>query len=136
VKPVVLFVCVHNAGRSQVAAALLERYGGDRVTVRSAGTAPADQLNPAVVEVMREVGIDLTGRTPTRLTTESARAADVVITMGCGDSCPVFPGKSYRDWPVADPAGLPAADVRAIRDDIDRRVRELVRELTGPTIAP
>jgi arsenate reductase (thioredoxin) len=136
VKPVVLFVCVHNAGRSQVAAALLERYARDRVLVRSAGTAPADELNPAVVEVMREVGIDLTGRTPTRLTTESASEADVVITMGCGDTCPVFPGKSYRDWPITDPAGLPVADVRAIRDDIDRRVRDLVSELIDPADGP
>jgi arsenate reductase (thioredoxin) len=127
--PEVLFVCIHNAGRSQMAAALLERYSEGRVRVRSAGSEPADRLNPAVVEVMGEVGIDLTGQVPKALTDELAAGADVVITMGCGDTCPVYPGKRYLDWELDDPAGKPVEEVRPIRDEIDRRVRALVQEL-------
>ena len=128
-KPVVLFVCVHNAGRSQMAAALLERHAGERVDVRSAGSAPAETLNPAVVEVMREVGVDLAGRTPKLLTYDDAQAADVVVTMGCGDACPVFPGTRYEDWELDDPAGQPPEVVRVIRDDIDARVKALAESL-------
>jgi protein-tyrosine-phosphatase len=127
--PTVLFVCVHNAGRSQMAAASLERHAAGRVNVRSAGSAPATSLNPAVVEAMAEVGVDLAGRTPTKLAVESVEAADVVITMGCGDTCPVFPGKQYLDWDVQDPAGLPLVDVRPIRDEIDKRVSALADQL-------
>ena len=130
-RPQVLFVCVHNAGRSQMAAALLDRYADGRVSVRSAGSAPAESLNPAVVEAMREVGVDLTAEQPKLLTTEAVEASDVVITMGCGDTCPVFPGKRYLDWTLDDPAGLPVEQVRSIRDEIDRRVRTLVDELLG-----
>jgi protein-tyrosine-phosphatase len=129
--PHVLFVCVHNAGRSQMAAALLEHHAGGRVEVRSAGSEPADTLNPAVVEAMREVGLDLTARAPKLLTDEAVRSADVVITMGCGDACPVYPGKRYLDWELDDPAGRPVEEVRGIRDEIDRRVRALVTELTA-----
>lgn len=129
-RPRVLFVCVHNAGRSQMAAALLERLAGDQVEVRSAGTEPADRLNPAVLGAMREVGIDLGAERPTLLTPEDVRSADVVITMGCGDACPVFPGRRYEDWPLDDPAGQPLETVRAIRDQIETRVRTLVAELT------
>ncbi len=127
--PEVLFVCVHNAGRSQMAAALLERHAEGRVRVRSAGSAPADELNPAVVAAMAELGIDLSGRRPTGLREDAVRDADVVITMGCGDACPVFPGKRYLDWELADPAGLPLEQVRPIRDEIDNRVRGLLQEL-------
>ncbi len=127
--PSVLFVCVHNAGRSQMAAALLRHHGGDAVEVRSAGSAPADTINPAVREVMAELGIDLTGEHPKILTTEAVEASDVVITMGCGDACPVFPGKRYLDWALEDPAGQGVDAVRPIRDDIDGRVRALVSEL-------
>jgi arsenate reductase (thioredoxin) len=127
--PQVLFVCVHNAGRSQMAAALLEHHAAGRVAVRSAGSEPADQLNPAVVEAMREVGIDLDGRRPRRLTDADVRESDVVVTMGCGDACPVYPGKRYEDWPLDDPSGLPPAEVRPIRDEIDARVRGLLAEL-------
>jgi protein-tyrosine-phosphatase len=130
-RPSVLFVCVHNAGRSQMAAALLERAAGDRVEIRSAGSAPADELNPAVVEAMREVGIDLADRTPKGLSEEAVRDADVVITMGCGDACPIFPGKRYLDWELDDPAGRPLEQIRPIRDEIDRRVRSLAGELLG-----
>ncbi|MBA2614319.1 MAG: arsenate reductase ArsC [Actinobacteria bacterium] len=126
--PTVLFVCVHNAGRSQMAAALLERYAGGRVRVRSAGSEPAETINPVAVEAMREVGVDLRGQ-PARLEADAVRAADVVVTMGCGDACPVFPGKRYEDWELDDPAGKPLADVRRIRDEIDARVRALVAEL-------
>jgi arsenate reductase (thioredoxin) len=124
----VLFVCVHNAGRSQMAAAFLAHHGGDRVVVRSAGSAPADSLNPAVVEAMAEVGIDLlaSGAQPKLLTVDAVRASDVVITMGCGDSCPVFPGKRYEDWQLDDPAGQGIDAVRAIRNDIERRVAALL----------
>lgn len=128
-RPEVLFLCVHNAGRSQMAAALLETYGGDRVVVHSAGSDPADTLNPAVVAAMAEVGIDITGERPRKLTDDMARAADVIVTMGCGDACPVYPGKRYVDWPVPDPAGRPIEEVRPIRDEIDAKVRALLAEL-------
>jgi arsenate reductase len=128
--PTVLFVCVHNAGRSQMAAALLERAAGERVRVRSAGSEPADAINPAVVEAMQEVGIDLRGE-PARLSDDAVRAADVVVTMGCGDACPVYPGKRYEDWEVEDPAGRPLTDVRTIRDEIERRVRRLLDEVAA-----
>jgi protein-tyrosine-phosphatase len=127
--PRVLFVCVHNAGRSQMAAALLEQHAGGRVDVRSAGSEPADRLNPAVAEAMRELGIDLAGREPRRLADEDVREADVVVTMGCGDSCPVYPGKRYEDWELEDPAGKSVDEVRPIRDEIDRRVRDLLGRL-------
>lgn len=128
-KPSVLFVCVHNAGRSQMAAALLSRLAGDRIEVRSAGTEPADRINPVVVAAMGELGVDITAATPKVLRTESVQTSDVVITMGCGDACPYFPGVSYRDWKLPDPAGQPLANVRAIRDDIAERVASLVAEL-------
>ena len=127
--PEVLFVCIHNAGRSQMAAALLDRYAAGRVRVRSAGSAPASQLNPAVTAVMAEVGIDLTAASPRQLTGEAVRAADAVITMGCGDACPVYPGKRYLDWDLPDPAGRTADQVRPIRDQIDALVRALLAEL-------
>lgn len=129
--PEVLFVCVHNAGRSQMAAALLARHAAGRVRVRSAGSIPADEVNPAVREVMDELGIDLSHEVPTELCADDVDAADVVITMGSGDACPVFPGKRYLDWQLDDPAGLPPEQVRPIRDDIDRRVRGLLAELTA-----
>ena len=132
-KPVVLFVCVHNAGRSQMAAALLESYAAGSVDVRSAGSAPADSLNPAVLEVMRERGLDLEGRRPRLLDEDDVRVADVVVTMGCGDACPVFPGRSYLDWPLDDPAGQPPDVVRRIADDVDARVRTLLAELDPHT---
>ncbi|SFJ42744.1 Protein-tyrosine-phosphatase [Amycolatopsis sacchari] len=128
--PEVLFVCVHNAGRSQMAAALLDHHAAGGVTVRSAGSAPAATVNPAVVEAMRELGLDLSKEFPKPLTTEAVQAADVVITMGCGDACPVFPGKRYLDWQLDDPAGKDVAAVRPIRDEIDRRVRALLDELS------
>ena len=127
--PEVLFVCVHNAGRSQMAAALLDHHAAGRVTVRSAGSAPADSINPAVVEVMAELGLDLTKEFPKPLTTEAVQAADVVITMGCGDACPAFPGKRYLDWALDDPAGQGVDAVRPIRDDIALRVEGLIPEL-------
>ncbi len=127
--PEVLFVCVHNAGRSQMAAALLERYAGRRLRVRSAGSTPADEINPAVTRAMSEIGIDLSGARPRGLTTNDVQAADVVITMGCGDACPVFPGKRYRDWELPDPAGRSLDEVRPILAEIDLRVRGLVNEL-------
>jgi arsenate reductase len=125
----VLFVCLHNAGRSQMSQALFERAAAGLHTASSAGTTPADHLHPEVVGVMGEVEIDLTGRTPQRLTTELAERADVVVTMGCGDECPYIPGKRYLDWRLEDPKGLPIEAVRAIRDDIARRVARLVDEL-------
>lgn len=128
-KPEVLFVCTRNAGRSQMAAGFLERLAGDRVQVRSAGTQPAEDVHPEVVEVMRESGVDLSERKPQRLENAALRAADVVITMGCGDECPVYPGRRYEDWDVGDPSGKPLSEVRAIRDDIERRVRELLDSL-------
>ncbi|MDI2030872.1 arsenate reductase ArsC [Saccharopolyspora sp. TS4A08] len=127
--PEVLFVCVHNAGRSQMAAALLHHRAQGAVAVRSAGSAPADTINPAVVEVMNELDLDLSREVPKKLTTDAVEAADVVITMGCGDACPVFPGKRYLDWELTDPAGRGVDAVREIRDDIDRRVQELLAEL-------
>ena len=127
--PEVLFVCDHNAGRSQMAAALLDHHAHSRVVVRSAGSDPADRLNPAGVAAMAEVGIDLSREFPKPLTDASVRAADVVITMGCGDACPVYPGKRYEDWQLQDPAGQPIEVVRGIRDDIDGRVRQLLAEL-------
>lgn len=134
-QPEVLFVCVHNAGRSQMAAALLLHYAGDRVSVRSAGTAPAETINPTVVAAMAEIGIDLRalGARPKQLTDGVVRASDVVITMGCGDECPCHPGKRYLDWALEDPAGQDLARVRTIRDEIDRRVRALVDDLAHPT---
>ena len=132
--PEVLFVCVHNAGRSQMAAALLERHANGRVRVRSAGSEPADAVNPAVVEAMAELGLDLSQEFPKPLEDGTVRAADVVITMGCGDVCPVYPGKRYEDWQVEDPAGKPVEEVRRIRDEIDGRVRALLGSL-GPAEA-
>ena len=129
--PTVLFVCVHNAGRSQMAAGLLRKYAGPRIVVRSAGSTPADEVNPAVVQAMREVDVDLSHESPKVLTTEAVEASDVVITMGCGDACPVFPGKRYLDWDLPDPSGLPVEAVRPIRDEIDVRVRALVEDLLG-----
>jgi arsenate reductase len=128
-QPEVLFVCVHNAGRSQMAAGLLTLRSDGRVRVRSAGSAPASELNPVVVQAMAEVGIDLGEASPKPLTDEAARAADVVITMGCGDACPVYPGKRYEDWVIDDPAGRDIKSVRAIRDEIDSRVQKLAGEL-------
>jgi protein-tyrosine-phosphatase len=122
----VLFVCVHNAGRSQMAAALLAHRGGERVRVRSAGSEPADQVNPAVIVVMRELGLDLAGETPKPLEDEAVREADVVVTMGCGDACPVYPGKRYEDWELEDPSGKDLDTVRRIRDEIDGRVEQLL----------
>jgi arsenate reductase (thioredoxin) len=129
--PEVLFVCVHNAGRSQMAAALLDRYAEGRVHVRSAGSEPASSLNPRVVEAMNEVGIDISREFPKPLTDEFVRAADVVVTMGCGDACPFYPGKRYEDWELDDPAGQDLATVRRIRDEIEVRVRRLIAEVVG-----
>jgi arsenate reductase (thioredoxin) len=133
----VLFVCLHNAGRSQMSQALFERAAGGRHTALSAGTTPADQVHPEVVEAMREIGIELSDRKPELLTEELARTADLVVTMGCGDACPYVPGKRYLDWDLADPKGRPLGEVSAIRDEIERRVEALVAELDGvvsPTI--
>ena len=127
--PSVLFVCVHNAGRSQMAAGRLSALAGDRIEVRSAGTAPADQVNPAAVEAMKEVGIDITAATPKVLTGEAVEVSDVVITMGCGDTCPFYPGTRYLDWPLDDPAGQGIAAVRPIRDAIKANVEALIAEL-------
>jgi len=129
--PEVLFVCVHNAGRSQMAAALLDHYAEGRVHVRSAGSTPASEINPAVIAVMDEIGVDLSKEFPKPLTTDVVEAADVVVTMGCGDACPVFPGKRYIDWELPDPAGKSVKDVEPIRDEIDLRVRQLLSELVG-----
>jgi protein-tyrosine-phosphatase len=125
----VLFVCVHNAGRSQMAAGFLTHLAGDAVEVRSAGTAPADEVNPAVVEAMREVGVDLSTEVPKVLTAETVRSSDYVITMGCGDECPFFPGRTYLDWVLADPAGQGVEAVRPIRDEVRRRVEGLLEQL-------
>jgi arsenate reductase len=133
-KPSVLFVCVHNAGRSQMAAAWLTHLAGERVEVRSAGSAPTDTVNPAVVEAMREIGIDISSETPKVLTIEAVQASDVCITMGCGDACPVFPGKRYLDWTLEDPAGQGTAAVRPIRDQIKGLVEELIAEI-APEVA-
>jgi len=127
--PQVLFMCVHNAGRSQMAAALLEHYAGGRVVVRSAGSTPARELKPAVVAAMAEVGIDISKEVPRALTDETAKEADVVVTMGCGDTCPYYPGKRYVDWELPDPEGRDLEEVRPIRDEIDRRVKALLAEL-------
>jgi arsenate reductase (thioredoxin) len=130
-RPSVLFVCVHNAGRSQMAAGWLAHLAGDGVDVRSAGSVPADQMNPVAVAAMAEVGIDIAGRQPRVLTTDAVAASDVVVTMGCGDACPVFPGKRYEDWALEDPAGKDLDAVRAIRDAIEHRVRSLLADLRG-----
>jgi len=130
--PEVLFVCTHNAGRSQMAAALLAREAAGRVRVTSAGSQPASQLNPAVVQAMAEIGLDISREFPKPLTNDKVRAADLVITMGCGDACPIYPGQRHEDWDLPDPAGLPVGAVRPIRDAILDRVRALVSELTGP----
>ncbi|MGC4994966.1 arsenate reductase ArsC [Streptomyces sp. DT195] len=127
--PTVLFVCVHNAGRSQMAAAFLTHLAGDRVRVRSAGSAPAATVNPAVVAALAEVGIDISAEVPKVLTVEAVQGSDVVITMGCGDTCPVFPGKRYLDWRLTDPAGQGIDAVRPIRDEIEHRVRALIEEI-------
>ena len=131
--PEVLFVCVHNAGRSQMAAGWLTHLAGDRIEVRSAGSAPADQINPMAVEAMREVGIDITDQHPKILTVDAVQASDVVITMGCGDACPIFPGKRYEDWQLDDPAGQGIQAVRPIRDEIRERVEKLIQELAPAT---
>lgn len=128
-KPAVLFLCVHNAGRSQMAAALLERVAGDAVSIYSAGSAPGETLNPAVVSALAELDIDISGNRPKKLTDEMVRDATVIITMGCGDACPIYPGKKYLDWELTDPAGQPIEVVRQIRDDIARRVSELAATL-------
>lgn len=128
-KPSVLFVCVHNAGRSQMAAGFLARLAGDAVEIRSAGSEPGMEVNPVAVAAMREVGVDISGNAPSPLSVETVEASDVVITMGCGDVCPVFPGKRYLDWAVADPAGLDLANVRPIRAEVEERVRGLLDEL-------
>lgn len=127
--PTVLFVCVHNAGRSQMAAGWLQHLAGDRVQVLSAGSAPADSINPVAVEAMREVGIDIAGNQPKVLTTEAVKESDVVITMGCGDTCPFFPGKRYEDWVLEDPAGQGIDSVRQIRDDIKGRIENLIADI-------
>jgi len=133
-KPTVLFVCVHNAGRSQMAAGYLQALAGDRVQVLSAGSEPADQINAVAVAAMAEEGIDIAGTTPKILTTDAVRESDVVITMGCGDTCPIFPGKRYEDWELDDPAGQDLDHVRPIRDDIRRRIESLIAELALPEV--
>ena len=130
-EPEVLFVCVHNAGRSQMAAALVDHHARGRVHVRSAGSDPADTVNPAVVEAMAEIGLDISKEFPKPLTDSAVRAADAVVTMGCGDACPFYPGKRYLDWDLPDPSGLPVEAVRPIRDELDTRVRALMEELLG-----
>ncbi len=127
--PEILFLCVHNAGRSQMAAAFARQLGGNRVVIYSAGSAPGETLNPAVVVAMNEVGIDISAESPKKLTDQMARDADVIVTMGCGDECPYYPGKRYDDWELTDPAGQPLEVVRAVRDDIKSRVRALLDEL-------
>nr|WP_234467746.1 arsenate reductase ArsC [Streptomyces sp. MBT62] len=128
-KPSVLFVCVHNAGRSQMASAWLTHLAGDRIEVRSAGSVPGDQVNPSAVEAMKEVGVDISDQRPKILTTEAVQASDYVITMGCGDACPVFPGKKYLDWALEDPAGKGVEAVRPIRDEIRTRIEALIAEI-------
>lgn len=130
--PVVLFLCVHNSGRSLAARVLLDHYAAGRIDVRSAGSEPADRLNPSVVAVLEERGLDPSREFPKPLTAEAARASDVIVTMGCGDTCPVYPGTRYLDWELEDPAGKPVEAVRPIVDDIDARVRSLLAELTSP----
>mgnify|MGYP002144531954 CR=1 FL=1 len=134
-KPTVLFVCVHNAGRSQMAAGFMRELGQGRVEVLSAGSAPKDSINPIAVEAMAEIGIDIANNTPKVLTTEAVQESDAVITMGCGDTCPIFPGKSYRDWVLDDPAGQGIDAVRPIRDEIKTRVQALISELTAPSVS-
>jgi protein-tyrosine-phosphatase len=134
-RPEVLFVCVHNAGRSQMAASLTHHLSGGRVAVRSAGSEPADRINPAVVQAMAELGLDLSREFPKPLTTDALEAADVVITMGCGDACPFYPGKRYLDWELDDPAGQPLDEVRRIRDEIRARVEGLLVDLGVPAVA-
>ena len=131
--PTVLFVCVHNAGRSQMAAGLLAFHAAGRVAVRSAGSLPTDSINPSAVTVMRELGIDIGAEQPQKLTDDAVQDSDVVITMGCGDVCPIYPGKRYLDWEVTDPAGLSPEQVRPIRDEIDQRVLRFLAELLGET---
>jgi len=131
--PTVLFVCVHNAGRSQMAAGYLQALAGDRVEVLSAGSEPKDRINPVAIQAMAEEGIDIAGNQPKVLTTEAVRDSDVVITMGCGDACPIFPGKRYEDWELTDPAGRGIDDVRPIRDDIKARVEALLAEIAPAT---
>ena len=131
-RPEVLFLCVHNAGRSQMAAAFARELGGGQVVVHSAGSAPGETLNPAVVEVMREKGIDISNEAPKKLTDEMGLHADVIVTMGCGDACPVYPGKRYLDWELLDPAGKSLEEVRPIRDDIEQRIVALLDELLTP----
>ena len=133
--PTVLFLCVHNAGRSQMAAGWLRHLAGETVNVLSAGSEPAETVNPAAVAVMREAGIDIAHHVPQRWTEDTLGAADVVVTMGCGDTCPLYPGKRYVDWELDDPAGQPTEVVRRIRDDIERRVRTLISELGGPGLS-
>ncbi|GAA2049840.1 arsenate reductase ArsC [Leifsonia soli] len=128
-KPTVLFVCIHNAGRSQMAAGYMRELSGGRVEVLSAGSEPKDRINPVAVQVMAEEGIDIAGEQPKILTTDAVKESDVVITMGCGDTCPIFPGKRYEDWDLTDPAGRPVDEVRPIRDDIKLRVEDLLAEL-------
>jgi arsenate reductase len=135
-KPTVLFVCVHNAGRSQMAAGYLRHLAGDRIQVLSAGSEPADQINPVAVEAMRELGIDITSAVPQILTPEAVQSSDVVVTMGCGDACPFYPGKRYEDWKLDDPAGLDLEAVRPIRDAIAKRVRALVADLVDDAQRP
>jgi arsenate reductase len=132
-KPTVLFVCVHNAGRSQMAAGYMQTLAGDRVDVLSAGSEPKDQINPIAIQAMAEEGIDIAGNQPKVLTTEAVRDSDVVITMGCGDACPIFPGKRYEDWELTDPAGRGIEDVRPIRDDIKGRIQALLAEIAPAT---
>jgi len=133
-RPTVLFVCIHNAGRSQMAAGFLSHLAGDRVDVRSAGSEPGNAINPIAVAAMAEVGVDISNNTPTILTPESVQTADVVITMGCGDACPFYPGKRYLDWQLDDPAGQPLERVRPIRDEIERRVTVLIDELARSVV--
>ena len=128
-RPTILFVCVHNAGRSQMAAGYAQALGGDRVEVLSAGSEPKDRINPVAIRAMAEDGVDIAGNQPKVLTTDTVRDADAVVTMGCGDACPVFPGKRYEDWELTDPAGKDIEDVRPIRDEIKRRVTALLAEL-------
>ena len=130
-RPEVLFVCVHNAGRSQMAAGLLAKHAGDRILIRSAGSTPANEINLAVVQAMAEVGVDLSKEYPKPLTTDAVEASDVVITMGCGDACPIFPGKRYLDWELDDPAGKTVEQIRPIRDEIDRHVQGLLAGLSA-----
>jgi protein-tyrosine-phosphatase len=132
-KPTVLFVCVHNAGRSQMAAGYMQALAGDRVDVLSAGSEPKDQINPIAIQAMAEEGVDIAGNQPKVLTTEAVRDSDVVITMGCGDACPIFPGKRYEDWELTDPAGRGIEDVRPIRDDIKGRIQALLAEIAPAT---